>query len=230
MSITEQEQERHPAPWPSTVGQSETVLLNRLRRGDEQAFVEVVQRWSPTMIRVARTHVSTDASAQEVVQDTWLAVVGGLRTFEGRSSIRTWLFGILVNLAKSRGVKESRSIARSSLAAPGGSAADDVGWDRFYGEDGAYPRHWTSSGAPQPWQADPVGQSLWGEVRLLLEAALDALPTQQRDVVVMRDVEGRNAAEVCTILDISAENQRVLLHRGRTKIRSTLEHYYRGRA
>jgi RNA polymerase sigma-70 factor (ECF subfamily) len=228
--MTDQQQERDADLSPSTVGQAEVVLLERLRGGDEPAFVEVVQRWSSTMIRVARTHVSTDASAQEVVQDTWLAVVAGLRSFEGRSSIRTWVFGILVNLAKSRGVKESRTIARSSLAAPGDSAAEDVGFDRFQGDDGAYPRHWTSTGAPQRWETDPVGQSLRGEVRLLLETALDALPAQQRNVVVMRDVDGRAAYEVCTILDISAENQRVLLHRGRTKVRGALEHYYRGRA
>lgn len=201
-------------------------LLARLRTGDEAAFADLVQRWSRTMLRLARGHVSTDDSAQEVVQETWLAVIKGLAGFEGRSSLRTWVFRVLVNTAKTRGVKESRVTPMSSLADDdGGGALVDP--DRFRGRDDPYPGHWTPGGGPQRWDGDPLRGALRVEVRALLEAALDALPERQRSVVVLRDVEGCDSDEVCQILGLTPENQRVLLHRGRAKVRGALEAYYR---
>ena len=205
---------------------TEHALLCRLRRGDEQAFDQLVRAWSPPMLRVARGFVSTDASAQEVVQDTWLGVIRGLAGFEGRSCLRTWVFRILVNIAKTRGVKEQRTIPLSAVA-----AAEDTGAtvdpSRFRDPgDPQWPRHWTSAGTPQRWDTDPQAGVLRGEIRDVVSAAVEALPRRQRQVVVLRDVQGFDSGEVCELLRITAENQRVLLHRGRAKVRAALEVYY----
>jgi len=200
-------------------------LLLRLRARDERAFDDLVRSWSPLMLRVARGYVSTDASAQEVVQDAWLGVIKGLATFEGRSSLRTWTFRILVNIAKTRGVKEHRVTPLSSLA-PGDDAGPTVDPSRFRDADDTYPGGWTLAGRPQRWDADPEGGVLRGEVRVLVSAALDTLPERQREVIVLRDVHGFESEEVCALLAITAENQRVLLHRGRAKVRAALEGYY----
>ncbi len=214
-------------PTQATPSAGERELLARLRAGDEAAFVDLVRRWSRTMLRVARGHVSTDDSAQEVVQETWLAVIKGLDGFEGRSSLRTWVFRVLVNTAKTRGVTESRMTPMSSLAT-GDDDGAIVDPDRFRGPADRYPGHWTSAGAPQRWDGDPPRGALRVEVRALLEAALAGLPQRQRNVVVLRDIEGCGSDEVCQILGLTRENQRVLLHRGRAKLRGALETYYRG--
>ena len=208
---------------------AESDLLRRLRAGDEQAFVGIVEKWSRTMLRVARGFVSTDASAQEVVQDTWLAVVRGLSSFEERSSLRTWTFRILVNTAKTRGVRDSRTIPLSSVTLDdaGGPTVDP---SRFRAADDEWPGNWTPAGMPVRWDADPEAGALRKEVQQLVEAALVDLPDRQRTVVVLRDVEGCDSDEVCAILGVSAENQRVLLHRGRAKVRAALEDYYREHA
>ena len=200
-------------------------LLTRLRARDERAFDELVRSWSPLMLRVARGYVSTDASAQEVVQDAWLGVIKGLATFESRSSLRTWTFRILVNVAKTRGVKEHRVTPLSSLA-PDGGAGPTVDPSRFRDADDQYPGGWTPAGKPRRWDADPEGGALRGEVRVLITAAVDALSERQREVIVLRDVHGLDSDEVCALLAITAENQRVLLHRGRAKVRAALEAYY----
>ena len=200
-------------------------LLVRLRARDERAFDDLVRSWSPLMLRVARGFVSTDASAQEVVQDTWLGFIKGLPTFEGRSSLRTWAFRILVNIAKTRGVKEHRVTPLSSLAQDE-DAAPTVDPTRFRGADDQYPGGWTPAGKPQRWDTDPEGDVLRGEVRVLVSAAVDTLPERQREVIVLRDVHGFESEEVCALLAITAENQRVLLHRGRAKVRAALEGYY----
>ncbi len=200
-------------------------LVARLRAGDPDAFVEIVDGWSSTMLRVARSFVSTEASAEEIVQETWLAVVRGLDGFEGRSSLRTWVFRILSNLAKTRGVREARTVPWSSLSLDDEGPTVDP--DRFRGpDDDRWPGHWTEAGQPQPWHTSPVASAIGGEIRQMLAAALQLLPDRQRTVVSLRDIHGLSAEEVCTTLGISAANQRVLLHRARARLRSALEEYY----
>jgi len=206
---------------------AEDELLARLRAGDEAAFAGLVDAWSRPLLRVARGYVSTDASAQEVVQDTWLAVVRGLDAFEGRSSLQTWVYRILINTAKSRGVRERRVLLVASFG-PQEETGPTVDPARFRGADEEWAHHWTAEGAPTRWDGDPVAGALRGEIRALLDQALSALPERQRVVVVLRDVEGRGPEEVCEVLGLTAENQRVLLHRGRAKVRAALEDYYRG--
>jgi len=177
------------------------------------------------MLRVARTYVSTEASAQEVVQDAWLAIIRGLDRFEGRSSLRTWVLAILGNLGRSRGVREARTVPLSSL----GPTDDDrplVDPDRFRGPDDQWPRHWTPLGQPRPWPRSPEEEALAGEGRSELEYGLAQLPERQRTVVTLRDIHGLTSEEVCSILGVSASNQRVLLHRARSRLRSHLELYY----
>lgn len=201
----------------------EGIRLASLRAGDEAAFDELVTHWSPSMLRVARRHVSTDASAQEVVQETWLAAVAGLERFEGRSSLHTWVFRILLNTAKTRGVQEGRVLPAGSFG-----PADDVGPtvapSRFTGPRGT----WRPDQLPASWDLDPARATLRGELHARLESAIDALPERQRRVVVLRDIEGYDPDEVCELLDLTPENQRLLLHRGRGKVRTALEAYVRG--
>jgi RNA polymerase sigma-70 factor, ECF subfamily len=199
--------------------------VGRLRAGDADAFAEIVRAWSPMMLRVARTYVSTEASAQEVVQDAWLAIIRGLDRFEGRSSLRTWVLAILGNLGRSRGVREARTVPLSSL----GPTDDDrplVDPDRFRGPDDQWPRHWTPLGQPRRWPPSPEEEALAGEGRSELEHGLAELPERQRTVVTLRDIHGLTSEEVCSILGVSASNQRVLLHRARSRLRSHLELYY----
>jgi RNA polymerase sigma-70 factor (ECF subfamily) len=202
-------------------------LVALLRKRDEAAFAEIVRAWSPTMLRVARAHVSTDESAAEVVQEAWLAVVKGLAAFEGRSSLKTWAFRIVVNLAKTRGVKEKRSSPFSSLLPEDEGPTVDPA--RFRSAADPNPRAWAAGAAPEPWSAGPEGALLRGESRALLARAVDRLPERHRVVLTLRDVEGLTSEEVCELLDVSPENQRVLLHRARAKVRSAMEDYYRGK-
>jgi RNA polymerase sigma-70 factor (ECF subfamily) len=214
-----------PASCEGTDG--EAALVARLRAGHEAAFEEIVDSWSPMLLRLARTFVSTDASAQEIVQETWLAVVKGLDRFEGRSALRTWVFRIVTNLGKTRGVREARAVPWSSLApADSGPTVDP---SRFRGPEDPWAHNWTPAGAPQRWEPTPEDALLAGEIRAEVAKALEALPDQQRVVVSLRDVHGLSADEVCSALDISSTNQRVLLHRGRAHLRLVLEDYYRGR-
>ena len=201
-------------------------LVRRLRGGDDRAFAEIVGGWSPMMQRVARTHVSTDASAEEVVQDTWLAVIHGLAGFEGRSSLRTWVFHILTNRAKTCGAREARSVPWSSVG-PSDADSPTVDPSRFRGPDDQYPHNWTVVGAPRHWEPSPEGATLTGEILSYLADALTMLPERQRTVVTLRDVNGLTAEEVCEHLEITAANQRVLLHRARARLRQALENYYR---
>jgi RNA polymerase sigma-70 factor (ECF subfamily) len=199
-------------------------LVDRLRQGNERAFAQVVADWSPAMLRVAREHLSTRASCEEVVQDTWLAVVLGVDRFEGRSSLRTWVFRILTNLAKTRGVREARTTPLSAWVstAESGPVVDP---DRFSGPDAPYPGQWTPVGAPSAWPAGPEQAALAAETRRVVGSALRALPPRQQSVVTLRDVHGLSAEEVCSALDLSPGNERVLLHRGRARLRSALEGY-----
>jgi RNA polymerase sigma-70 factor (ECF subfamily) len=202
-------------------------LVARLRGGDEAAFAALVDAWSPAMLRLARTFVGTWQAAEDVVQDAWLGVVTGLRRFEGRSSLRTWTFTILVNRARTRGARDARTVPVSQLGQPDDSACPSVHPGRFQGLDGEYPSHWTSIGAPAAWEHDPERGALADEVRAVLEAALSALPPRQAAAVTLRDVLGLDSHETCTALGVSPENQRVLLHRGRAALRGALEEYHR---
>jgi RNA polymerase sigma-70 factor (ECF subfamily) len=184
-------------------------LLELLRDGDEQAFTTLVERYHSSMLRLALSYVPSRAVAEEVVQDTWLAVLRGLGRFEERSSLRTWVFTILVNRARTTGAREARSV-------PVADAGPVVDASRF-GPSGGWsvpPEHWAEE-----------AESRVDAVKLsgLLRGGLDGLPGRQREVVVLRDVEGLSSAEVCQVLAISEANQRVLLHRGRSKLRQVLE-------
>jgi RNA polymerase sigma-70 factor, ECF subfamily len=199
-------------------------LVARLRQGDAEAFGQVVRDWSPAMLRVARSHLSTDASAQEVVQETWLAVIKGLPAFEGRSLLRTWTFAILMNLARRRGVRDRRQVPLSSLELGEGEPLVDP--DRFRGPTDEWAGGWKEGAWPQEW--GPEAQALTGEVRDLLVTAIGTLPDRQRAVLVLRDVHGLDTEEVADSLDLSVGNVRVLLHRARVRLRNLLEDYYLG--
>jgi RNA polymerase sigma-70 factor (ECF subfamily) len=201
-------------------------LLAALRAGDEAAFSRTVSDWSRPMLTVARGFVSTEASAEEVVQETWLAVIKGLDRFEGRSSLRTWVYRILVNTAKTRGVKEHRTIPWSTVAGADGGPSLDPALFQSGGEP--HPGGWRAAPAAWPEELAVEGSVLAGEVRGELRTAIDALPERQRIVITLRDVLGHTSDEVCDLLEISAGNQRVLLHRARTAVRAELATYLEG--
>ena len=184
-------------------------LLRRLRDGDEQAFAALVERYHSSMIRLAISFVPSQAVAEEVVQDTWLAMLRGLERFEERSSLRTWLFTILVNRARTTGVREARSV-------PVADAGPVVDASRF-GPSGAW------AAPPEHWAEEAENRIDAVKLSGLLRAGLDSLPARQREVVLLRDVESLTSAEVCEVLALSEGNQRVLLHRGRSKLRQLLE-------
>lgn len=192
-------------------------LLERLRSGDEAAFSELVRRYSPLLLRVARMYTPSQAVAEEVVQETWLGVVQGLERFEGRSSLKTWLFRIAANRAKTRGIRERRSVPFASLAAgEAGESEPAVDPDRF-AADGAWAL------PPRRWEDSPERSAQSSEGVARIQAAIDALPELQRLVITMRDIEGWPSDEVRNALEISETNQRVLLHRARSKVRAALE-------
>jgi RNA polymerase sigma-70 factor (ECF subfamily) len=194
-------------------------LVALLRAGDEAAMAQLVDQWSPAMFRVARSFVDSPQSAEDVVQDAWLGMLSGLAAFEGRSSLRTWTFTILVNRARTRGAREARTLPRSPLAGHDEAAAG--GWD----EPG---RTWSSIDALSRWDTAPEDVVLSKEALLELDRALSGLPARQRQVVTMRDVCGMSSEEVCAALGISPANQRVLLHRARAVLRAALTGYYGG--
>ncbi|KAA0020161.1 RNA polymerase sigma factor [Antrihabitans cavernicola] len=200
---------------------SDDTLLTRLRARDERAFEAIVDSWSGGMARVARNFVSTHESAAEVVQDTWLAVIHGLDTFEGRSSLKTWVFRILINTAKRRGSNEYRTTPMSSLVDDEG-VGPTVDPARFRSEGESYPHHWRE--LPLPWPS-PEQRVLDGELRARVVDAVNRLPARQAAVITLRDIEGYDSGEVCDLLDISAANQRVLLHRARAFARGRIEEY-----
>jgi RNA polymerase sigma-70 factor (ECF subfamily) len=203
----------------------EKQLVGALSTGDEEAFVELVRIHGPTMLRVAQFYVSSRAVAEEVVQETWLAVLTGIRSFEGRSSFNTWLFRILANRAKSRAMKEGRSVAFSALGDEEiGEAEPAVEPERFRKAGERFAHHWTSS--PPRWTELPETSLLSQETISIVEHAATALPPAQRAVITLRDIAGWDAEEVCEVLGISAANQRVLLHRARTTVRKALEQHF----
>lgn len=211
-----------PVPGDARVHDPDAGLLDALRAGDEHAFATLVTRYHASLLRVARAYVSTDAVAEEVVQETWLAAIGALDRFEQRASIKTWLLHILANKAKARGVRERRVVPFASLGKAGGDEPA-VAADRFRREGDAWPGHWAMP--PRPWE-DPERRLQSLEARELLRAAVGALPPVQQAVLTLRDVEGLDSDEVCEMLDLSVGNQRVLLHRARARVRTELERYF----
>ena len=199
-------------------------LVARLRAGDEAAVSRLVDQWSPTMLRVAQSFVDSPQSAEDVVQDAWLGMLSGLAKFEGRSSLRTWVFTILVNRARSRGAREARTVPQSPLGTQDERAADE--W--FAGPGGEAPVTWSSMGGTSRCDTSPERVVLSGEVRLELDRALSALAPRQREVVTMRDIFGMSTAEVCAALGVSSAYQRVLLHRARAVLRAALAGYHGG--
>jgi RNA polymerase sigma-70 factor (ECF subfamily) len=210
-----------PAFAPARPAASDEQTVAALRAGDERMFRDLFARSYPMMKRVARTYVASDAVAEEVVQETWMAVVTGIERFEGRSALGTWMFSILTNQAKTYSAREKRAVPFSSVAA-GDAEASSVDPDRFQTDDEAWPGHWATP--PRPWQK-PERRLLSLEARERLKSALAQLPERQRLIVGLRDIEGRSAGEVCQLLGVSPENQRVLLHRGRSRLRAVLEEY-----
>ena len=196
--------------------EDEHALVVALRNGDESAFRTLIEMYNAMLVRVARMYVSTQAAAEEVAADTWLAVLEGIDRFQERSSLKTWIFRIVTNKAKTRGVRESRSLPFSSLEGDGSAVEPE----RFHGGDHPWPGHWAS--APQPFPDERV---LAGEARGVIEAAIAALPPTQRAVISLRDIEGWSAEDVCNALTLTETNQRVLLHRARAAVRRALEEY-----
>ena len=193
----------------------DAALVDRLRAGDEAAFAELVRLYHPSLLRFARLFVSSPAVAEDVVQETWLGVLRGIGRFEGRSSLKTWIFRILANTAKTRAQREGRSVPFSALEDAEGSFEPAVERARFTGAG-----YWAVP--PPEW---PEERLLGAETRSVIARAIEALPQTQRAVISLRDVEGWSAEEVRNALDLSETNQRVLLHRARAKVRRALEQY-----
>ena len=201
--------------------QRDSKLVAALRAGDEAAFARIVREWHPSLLRVARIFVPSRSIAEEVVQETWLRVLRALDRFEGRSSLKTWVFRILVNTAKTRAQREGRVLPFSALNDPGRIPEAAVDPDRFRPEDDErFPGHWSS-----PPRELPEERLLAAETRAHIADAVDALPATQAAVIRLRDIDGWTAEEVRNALDITDVNQRVLLHRARAKVRQALEDY-----
>jgi RNA polymerase sigma-70 factor (ECF subfamily) len=208
------------APAPPSTGLDDAALLRALRDGDESAFARLVDAWSPAMLRMALVHVRGRAVAEEVVQEAWLTVLRDLDRFQHRSSLRTWVLGIVANMARSRARAERRctpmdlgSANTTPLFAP----------SRFRPPADPWPHHWATG--PTPWPT-PEQELLAGETRRVILAAIAALPPAQREVLVLRDLEGASAQETCNVLGLGDTNQRVLLHRARSRVRKEIENYF----
>lgn len=200
----------------------ETALIAALRDGDERAFAHLVDLHGGAMLRVAHGYVASREVAEDVVQETWIALFRGIAKFEGRSSVRTWLFSVLINIAKSRGIRDRRD-GDAIMAAAVGASVDP---QRFRpSNDPQWPGHWRDDAAPSAFPDSPEGSLLQGELIACAQRATDTLPERQRVVVTMRDMLGLDSDEVCELLGISLGNQRVLLHRGRSVVRAALELY-----
>jgi RNA polymerase sigma-70 factor (ECF subfamily) len=205
----------------AVAGSAEAQLLEALRAGDEAAFAQLVREYQPSLVRVARIYVSSQAAAEEVAAETWLGVLKGLDRFEGRSSLRTWIFRILTNIAKTRAQRDGRTLPFSALQDPGRVPEAALDADRFLDpEHPRWPGHWAVR--PEPWPEDAL---VAAETQALVAEAIEALAPTQRAVISLRDVEGWSSDEVRNALELSETNQRVLLHRARSKVRRALESY-----
>jgi RNA polymerase sigma-70 factor, ECF subfamily len=196
-------------------------LVKALRARDERAFEELMRMYNASLLRVAQIYVASQAVAEEVVQETWIGVFNGIDRFETRSSLKTWIFRILTNIAKTRGQREGRTVPFSALERPDAVPEAAVDSDRFLPPDHErWPGHWSSK--PEPW---PEERLLAAETRELVDRAIEQLPPAQRAVISLRDVEGWSSEETRNALGVSETNQRVLLHRARSKVRQALEDY-----
>ena len=210
-----------------TTALDEAQLVAALRARDEAAFMELVRSYNTSLLRVAQMYVPSRAVAEEVIQETWLGVLNGIDRFEGRSSLKTWIFRILTNIAKTRAQREGRHIPFSALEQPGRVPEPAVGADRFLPpDDPQWPGGWAAP--PESWRPDD--RLVAKETRELVAEAIERLPPNQRAVISLRDVEGWGSEEVCGVLGVSESNQRVLLHRARSKVRAELERYLEGEA
>ena len=203
---------------------TERIQLDALRRGDERAFQELVNQYHSAMVRIAQMFVDDRVIADEVAQEAWLGFLRGLHRFEGRSSLKTWLFTIVSNLAKTRGKREKRSIPFSFFENYDQDTDEPaLPENRFRSAGDPFAFHWAMK--PAPWNFDPESVALNSELMNYLETAIGMLPEQQRAVITLRDIQGWSAEEVCNALGIAETNQRVLLHRARSKLRRALEEY-----
>ncbi|MGH2735302.1 MAG: RNA polymerase sigma factor [Actinomycetota bacterium] len=198
-------------------------LLGALRGGDESAFAGLVERHNSALLRLARVYVADASTAEEVVQEAWLGFIESLDRFEGRSSIKTWLFRILMNIARRTRGRDARIIPFSSVWRPDGRAETAMEPDAFRGPGGRWPNHWLTP--PRNWEEVPEDSLLSGEALDRVRAAIDELPPSQREVITLRDVEGWTSNEVCNVLSLTETNQRVLLHRARSRVRRSLSDY-----
>jgi RNA polymerase sigma-70 factor (ECF subfamily) len=198
-------------------------LAQAVQEGDENAFRTLVDRYHASLLRVAMIYVRNRSVAEEVVQETWLAVVSGLHRFERRSLLKTWIFRILTNTAKTRAARERRTVPFSALAAEEEDEWSSVEAERFRGTEDRWAGHWASP--PQSWAEIPERRLLSKETLGVIQEVIAALPIMQAKVITLRDVEGWSAEEVCALLDLTEGNQRVLLHRARSKVRAELERY-----
>jgi len=202
--------------------EDESALIAALQKGDEAVFAQLVDKHTPSLLRVARGYVPSHEIAEEVVQETWIALIKGIGTFEGRSSLRTWLFAVMINIAKARGVRERRDADTAIAAVTGGTVDPRL----FRGPDEEWPGDWKNwKEYPRAFPETPEGSVLADELTSVARAELDRLPDRQRIVVTLRDMLGFDSSEVCELLGISGANQRVLLHRGRAAVRLVLESY-----
>jgi RNA polymerase sigma-70 factor, ECF subfamily len=208
-------------PTGTTPLDEEARLVAALRAGDERAFATLIERYQPSLLRLAMLYVGDRGAAEDVVQETWLGVLQGIDRFEGRSSLKTWLFRILTNRAKRRGERDHRAIPFSAAWTPGEDDEPAVDPDRFRPPGDEWAGHWTSF--PKNWDDLPEERFLSAETRAVVDAAIAALPPTQREVITLRDIEGWTSEEVRNALDLSETNQRVLLHRARSKVRRALE-------
>jgi len=200
-------------------------VVAALRAGDESAFTRLVGAHHNSLIRMARMYVRTQEVAEEVVQETWLGVLKGLNQFEGRCSLKTWIFQILLNRARTRGGREGRMIPFSVLFDAQSDAGEPaVDPSQFNENDPEWPGGWVTQ--PRNWGSTPEQMLLDAEFRACVEAAIATLPPNQKEVITLRDVQGWTSEEVCNVLGVSETNQRVLLHRGRSKVRQILDEYF----
>jgi RNA polymerase sigma-70 factor, ECF subfamily len=223
LAMAEREAARAQAQGPGAMSDGDAAFLERLRGGDEDAFRTLVEEYGPFLMRLVMMHVPSRSIAEEVVGDTWLAVLQGLDSFEGRSSLRTWVASIALNKARTRGTREGRilpfALLRRRYEEGGGPAVEA---DRFQGRRGERPGWWASP--PAAWE-EPERQLEAAETRDVMLRAIRDLPPRQREVITLRDLLGWDAEEVCNALDLTETNQRVLLHRARSKVRATLEEH-----
>jgi RNA polymerase sigma-70 factor (ECF subfamily) len=208
----------------SVISADDLRIVEALRSGHEAAFVSLIDRYHASMLRLAMAFVSSQALAEEVVQEAWMGVLQGLNRFEGRSSLKTWIFRILTNCAKTRAQREGRSIPFSSLPEFNFDLPEPaVDPERFRGPDQQWPGHWVSF--PRSWDEMPEERILSRETLARIQEAIDELPPGQREVITLRDIEGWASDETCALLGVSEANQRVLLHRARSRVRRALEKY-----